>query len=279
MRGDMAARLCGSRDVFDRRHRRPWAGVNFVASHDGFTTQDLVSYNGSHNEANGEGGNDGHGENYSHNWGEEGPTQDAAILERRGQVQRALLATLFLSDGTPMLLAGDEFGNSQDGNNNAYCQDNPLSWLDWTLAQSDAGRALTHFVARAVALRRDHPSLRAARFGDAAQEICPGVAAIGWFDTAGGTIAQEAWDDPQALTMALRRAALREDGSADITLLLLNPGAEPATFTLPPPAQPWIRELDSATQVPAAPISETDITVQAHSLVLLSAACIPGAAS
>ncbi|CAB3661779.1 glycogen debranching protein GlgX [Achromobacter kerstersii] len=276
MRGDMAARLCGSRDVFDRRHRRPWASVNFVASHDGFTTQDVVSYDGSHNEANGEDGNDGHSENYSHNWGVEGPTDDPAILERRGQVQRALLGTLFLSDGTPMMLAGDEFGNSQDGNNNAYCQDGPLSWLDWTQAQSDAGRALSQFVARAVSLRRDHPSLRAARFGDAAQEICPGVSAIAWFDTDGGPIDQAAWDDPQGRTMALRRAALREDGSADITLLLLNPGAEPATFTLPEPALPWLRELDSATPVPSAPVSESEIIVQAHSLVLLSAACMPG---
>lgn len=279
MRGDMAARLCGSRDVFDRRHRRPWASVNFVASHDGFTTQDLVSYDASHNEANGENGNDGHAENYSRNWGEEGPTQDEAILERRGQVQRALLGTLFLSDGTPMMLAGDEFGNSQDGNNNAYCQDGPLSWLDWTLAQSDAGRALSHFVARAVALRRDHPSLRAARFGDAAQEICPGVAAISWFDADGSPIDQGSWDDPQTLAMALRRAALRDDGSADITLLLLNPGDEPVAFTLPQPGLPWIRELDSATQVPTAPVSDTGITVQAHGLVLLSAACIPGGTS
>ncbi|MNS61607.1 Glycogen debranching enzyme [compost metagenome] len=239
----------------------------------------MVSYDGSHNEANGENGNDGHSENYSHNWGEEGPTEDAAILERRGRVQRALLATLFLSDGTPMMLAGDEFGNSQDGNNNAYCQDGPLSWLDWVQAQSDTGRALSHFVARVVALRRDHPSLRAARFGDAAQEICPGVSAISWLDTHGGPIDQAAWDDPSLRTMALRRAALREDGSADISLLLMNPSAEPATFTLPEPGQAWMRELDSATQVPAAPVSESEVTVEAHSLVLLTATCIPGSAS
>ncbi|HCQ47599.1 MAG TPA: glycogen debranching enzyme GlgX, partial [Achromobacter sp.] len=108
------------------------------------------------------------------------------------------------------------------------------------------------------------------------QEVCPGVSAIGWFDTHGGPIDQGAGDDPQQRTMALRRAALREDGSADITLLLMNPGAEPATFTLPEPGQAWLRELDSATQVPAAPVTENEITVQAHSLVLLSATCISG---
>ncbi len=142
-RGDMAARLTASGDLFDRRHRRPWASVNFVTAHDGFTLRDVVSYNGSHNEANGENDEDGHAENYSSNWGEEGPTEDEAVLERRARVQRALLATLLLSQGTPMLLAGDEFGHSQHGNNNAYCQDSPLSWLDWTEAQSDQGRGLS----------------------------------------------------------------------------------------------------------------------------------------
>ncbi|MEN4922786.1 glycogen debranching protein GlgX [Achromobacter spanius] len=272
MRGDMAARLCGSRDIFDRRHRRPWSSINYVASHDGFTLADIVGYDGSHNEANGEGGNDGHSENYSHNWGAEGPTDDPAILETRGCVQRALLASVLLSDGTPMVLAGDEFGNSQDGNNNAYCQDNALSWLDWTQAQSDSGRAMSRYVGRLIALRRAHPSVRSARYGDAGQELAPGVAAIAWFDTAGAHLDAPAWESAQERVMGLRRAAHLPDGEVDVTLLLMNPTHEPATFTLPEPAMAWTVELDSATQAPAAPLREATVTVAPHSLVLLAAA-------
>lgn len=201
------------------------------------------------------------------------------MLERRARVQRALLATLCLSDGTPMLLAGDEFGNSQEGNNNAYCQDNPLSWLDWTQAQSDEGRALSQMVARALALRRGHPALRAARYGDAAREICPGVAAIDWFNPDGHPIESASWEDAGAKAMALRRAALREDGSADVTLLLLNPGSEAQPFTLPSPTLAWIRELDSSAPAAAAPVHGAEVTVQAQSLLLLAAAPVPGQAS
>ncbi|KGD86897.1 glycogen debranching protein [Achromobacter sp. RTa] len=276
MRGDMAARLCGSRDLFDRRHRRPWATVNYVASHDGFTLADIVSYDGSHNEANGEGGNDGHAENYSHNWGEEGPTEDPSILETRALAQRALLACVLLSDGTPMLLAGDEFGNSQSGNNNAYCQDNEVSWLDWTQAQGDAGRELSRYAARLLALRRAHPSVRAARYGDASREPCPGIAAISWFDAGGAALDEAAWASEQESVLALRRAVLREDGSADITLLMLNPGQEAVEFQLPGPAVAWIRELDSATLAPSLALSEPAVTVAAHSVVLLAAAQVNG---
>ncbi|MDQ1760367.1 glycogen debranching protein GlgX [Achromobacter aegrifaciens] len=275
MRGEMAARLCGSRDLFDRRHRRPWSSVNYVASHDGFTLADIVSYDASHNEANGEGGNDGHGENYSHNWGAEGPTEDAAILDTRKRVQRAQLACVFLADGTPMLLAGDEFGNSQEGNNNAYCQDNALSWLDWTQAQSDDGRELSRYAARLIALRRAHPSTRAARYGDAGQELAPGVQAISWFDPAGAELDAAAWES-EANAMVLRRAACREDGSVDVTLLLLNPGAEDTVFQMPSPALAWIRELDSATQAPAAPLADAAVTVAARSVALLAATYVPG---
>ena len=277
-RGDMAARLCGSRDLFDRRHRRPWATVNYVASHDGFTLADLVSYDRSHNEPNGEDGNDGHAENYSRNWGEEGPTQDPSIQETRTLVQRALLACVLLSDGTPMLLAGDEFGNSQSGNNNAYCQDNEVSWLDWTQAQGDAGRELSRYAARLLALRRAHPSVRAARYGDASREPSPGIAAIAWFDADGVALDEAAWASEQERVLALRRAAPREDGSVDITLLMLNPGQEAVAFHLPGPALAWIRELDSATLAPAIPLSGDAVTVAAHSVVLLAAAQVNGEA-
>ena len=139
-RGEFAARLAGSSDLFDRRARRPWASVNFAASHDGYTLADVVSYVEKHNEANGEDNRDGHDDNYSANWGAEGPTDDRAINETRARVQRGLLATVFFSHGTPMLLAGDEFGRTQRGNNNAYCQDNEISWLDWQQARLAAGQ-------------------------------------------------------------------------------------------------------------------------------------------
>jgi glycogen operon protein len=133
----------GSSDLFDRRSRRPWSSVNYIASHDGFPLADIVSYAERHNEANGEGNNDGHGENYSANWGAEGPTDDPAILDTRRRVARAMLMTVLLSHGTPMLLGGDEFGRTQRGNNNAYCQDNELSWLDWKLAESPRWQGLS----------------------------------------------------------------------------------------------------------------------------------------
>ena len=141
MRGDLAARLSGSADLFDRRARRPWASVNALAVHDGYTLADTVAYEQRHNEANGEDNRDGHGENYSRNWGAEGETEDEGILQTRRRVMRSMLTTLFTSLGTPLLLAGDEFGRTQHGNNNAYCQDNEISWVDWSLLDTEAGRA------------------------------------------------------------------------------------------------------------------------------------------
>src|SRR5262249_38150738 len=135
-RQGFAARLAGSGDIFDRQARRPWSSVNYAASHDGFTLADLVSYAVPHNEANGE---DPHGDNNSANWGTEGPTDDEDILETRGRVQRAMLSTVMFALGTPMLLGGDEFGRTQQGNSNAYCQDNEISWFDWNLAASPDG--------------------------------------------------------------------------------------------------------------------------------------------
>ncbi len=141
LRGALAARLQGSADLFDHHGRRPWASLNFITAHDGFTLQDWVSYNQKHNEANGEDNRDGMSDNNSYNWGVEGPTDDPASCRRRASaVKRAMLATLMFSHGTPMLLGGDEFGRTQHGNNNAYAQDNELSWFDWTQALSPAGQ-------------------------------------------------------------------------------------------------------------------------------------------
>lgn len=272
MRGALASNLSGSRELFDKRHRRPWASVNFVTAHDGFTLADVVSYTERHNEANGEEGRDGHSENYSANWGEEGETEDAGILAQRARVQRAMLATSLLSDGTPMLLAGDEFGNSQSGNNNAYCQDNPISWLDWQVAASPAGQALTRFVAQAVSLRRAHASLRTARYTDVAEALTPGLSRLAWFDAQARFMDQAAWENPQDRALQLRRVAEHDDDPTqlDVTLLLVNGGAEPVDFQLPEPRLAWQVCLDSG-EPERRDAPGVSVTVGPHALMMLCA--------
>src|SRR5262249_20612829 len=156
------------------------------------TLADAVSYAERRNEANGESNHDGMKENYSANWGVEGPTQDAKILDIRAHLQRAMLATVFFAHGTPMLLAGDEFGRSQNGNNNAYCQDNAVSWLDWRQAQIPQAQALAAFAARVVALRHKYEVLRSLNFMHGKEELAPGVQDISWFDQHGNPISVEA---------------------------------------------------------------------------------------
>src|SRR4029079_12263564 len=151
--------------------------------------------------------NDGHADNYSANWGVEGPTTDPAINAIRFPLQCALLATVFLAKGTPMLLAGDEFGRTQNGNNNAYCQDNETSWIDWTLAASEQGRLLTDFAARVIAWRHRHPALRGTSFLHGRDQPAPDVLDIAWFDEQGHVLSPEAWNNPAERTMVLRRAA------------------------------------------------------------------------
>ena len=158
--GDLAERLTGSSDLYEATGRRPFASINFVTCHDGFTLADLVSYNEKHNEANGEDGRDGTDDNRSWNCGVEGPTDDPGILALRRQQARNLLATLFLSQGVPMLLGGDELGRTQGGNNNAYCQDSEVSWYDWDAVDQD----LLAWTQRLIALRRAHPVFRRRRF-------------------------------------------------------------------------------------------------------------------
>jgi isoamylase len=270
-RADFAARLAGSSDFFDRRARRPWASINYAASHDGFTLADVVSYEQRHNEANGEDSNDGHAENYSANWGVEGPTDDPLIIETRRRVQRALLATVFFAHGTPMLLAGDEFGHSQNGNNNAYCQDNETSWLDWGKAASGEANALTDYVSRLIALRHASPLLRSRHFLHGKNEPAPGVLDIDWFDQHGEPMSPEKWDNGDDQRLILRRAMSRGNGQATVLTLLLNPTGEDMDFRLPPPHAETIVLLYSATPDaqerninPAEPVN-----VAGHSLVLL----------
>jgi glycogen operon protein len=248
---ELAARLTASSDLFERRGRRAWTSVNKVTSHDGFTLEDTVSYNHKHNEANGENNQDGHNANYTWNHGVEGPTDDPKILALRAQQKRNMLATLLLSQGTPMLLGGDEIGRTQQGNNNAYCQDDEISWFDWQL--SDADNALTRFVSRLIWLRKAHPVLHRSRFlhGNDASET--GVKDITWISPQGGEMA--AWDDPKAKCVGLMlngkaggyRGPDGRPADDDVLLIVMNAHHDVAPFTLPAIAGGvgWCRHLDT----------------------------------
>jgi isoamylase len=275
MRPEIAARLLGSGDLFDKQRRKTWASVNFIAAHDGFTLQDTVSYNERHNEANGEDGRDGHAHNVSNNWGAEGPTTDRAINLVRERVQRSMLASVLFSHGTPMLLGGDELARTQSGNNNAYCQDNEISWFDWSAFYGEGDnkvKSLFRFVAKLTALRRKHASLRSENFMHGTVEILPGVCDAGWFDETGEGVSADAWSDGPAQLLMLRRAALN-DGVADLTCLFLNATHEDRDFVLPRPVFDWEINLDSANpELKRGRAPAQKIAVAAHGLVLLTAA-------
>ncbi|RZM34669.1 MAG: glycogen debranching enzyme GlgX [Sphingomonas sp.] len=257
-RGDLAARLSGSGDLFDRRARRPWASVNLLAAHDGFTLYDTVAYEQRHNEANKEDNRDGHSENYSRNWGAEGETDDEGIKATRATVQRSMLTTLFASLGTPMLVAGDEFGRTQGGNNNAYCQDNEISWLDWTQAKTPEGEALIDFTARLAALRRDYPMLRAGNFLYGDDTPAEGLKDIEWWDERGVQLSPEDWENTNGRALTMRRAALCEDGRIQVVSLLLNASEGPLTFTMPPPSEVERMVLIDSAKPEQQPMPITD---------------------
>lgn len=269
-RADFATRLSGSRDLFDHLARRPWASVNYAASHDGFTLADTVSYVERHNEANLEENQDGLKENYSANWGVEGSTTEPKILDTRAHVMRAMLATVFFAHGTPMLLAGDEFGRSQHGNNNAYCQDNEVSWLDWKRAFSPEGQALVRFVARLVALRHAHPVLRSRNFLHGKEHPAPDIADISWFDEDGRPVSVESWNNPDKRVIVLRRAMSNPDGTVPALTLFLNPTDAGLSFRLPPPHVPSRVLIDSdKPDAPERDIEGDQIDVAARSAVLV----------
>jgi glycogen operon protein len=232
--GALATRLAGSADLFAARHRGPQASVNFIAAHDGFTSADLVAYGAKHNEANGEGNRDGENENHSWNNGVEGPSNDAAVTAARLRDSRALLATLFLSRGVPMLTAGDELGRTQHGNNNAYCQDNEAFWLDW----EGADRDLSAFVAALAALRAEHPLLSASTFLTGTGE--PPDAR--WLKPHGTPIANDEWSRLDALCLML-------NGAGATLLIAVNRSRDAIAFT-PPDGSPhaWQRLLCSAAE-------------------------------
>ena len=271
MRGAIAARLHGSADLFDRQHRKPWASVNFITAHDGFTMADLVSYNAKHNDANREGNRDGADDNNSFNWGAEGPTDDPGIVATRAKVHRSMLTTLLCSHGTPMILGGDEFGRTQQGNNNAYCQDSELSWFDWSVADSEDGQALAAFTARLIALRDQHPALRANYFMDGKADLGDGLNDIGWFDENGEPMTAAAWQFTEGRLLACRRICAGDE-ALGVTLLLLNGASEQHAFTLPSPTMDWTLAIDSADPARVDEVvAEPTIELEAHSCVLLVA--------
>ena len=244
-RGELAARLSGSGDLFDRRSRRPWASVNFLTSHDGYTLTDLVSYEQRHNEANGEDNRDGHDNNHSRNWGVEGPSDDPQIIETRDRIRRALVLTLFASLGTPMLSMGDEFGRTQGGNNNAYCQDNEISWLDWSLLDTPEGAAFNDFVARVTALRRRYPVLHSATFLYGQDSPGYGINDVEWRDERCLELSPEDWQNAEGRALSMRRAIGLGDRVEAINLLL-NAGELPIMFTLPDGFVERVLLVDSA---------------------------------
>ncbi|MGA2363968.1 MAG: glycogen debranching protein GlgX [Steroidobacteraceae bacterium] len=272
LRGALAARLQASADLFDHDRRRTWEALNFITSHDGFTLQDWVSYNEKHNEINGENNRDGTDHNASYNWGVEGPTDDAAIMLVRACVKRAMLATLLFSHGTPMLLGGDEFGRTQQGNNNPYCQDSELSWFDWTLAQSASGIEQQQFVARLIRLRREYASLRSSHYHHGRLEPLPQVRDIEWFDENGDVMRIEDWQYTEGRLLCVRRALRLDEERAQVSLLLINSTPAARVFQLPQPAFPWWLRLDTANVARSdQECADSGLEVAAHSLQLLTA--------
>jgi isoamylase len=262
-RGELARRLAGSNDRFHHGLRRPSASINFITAHDGFTLADLVSYSAKHNLANGEDNSDGHSHNFSSNCGIEGPSDDPEIVARRARLRRALLASLLVAQGTPMLLAGDEIGNSASGNNNAYCQDNPISWLDWSVADLE----LLAFVRACTLLRRTHPALRRDTWlrEDSDPSEAVSELAAEWRRPDGVIMSVDDWHDQERHCLGVR---LGEGPEGDALFLLVNAEPGPVVFTLP--SGRWQVLLDSATPDASHPIAMATITVAAESLLVLA---------
>ncbi len=260
---EFAARFAGSADLYEDDGRRPAASINFITAHDGFTLADLVSYDEKHNDANGEDNQDGTDDNRSWNCGAEGPTEDEGVNRLRARQQRNFLATLMLSQGVPMLLGGDEFGRSQDGNNNAWCQDSDLSWYHWDAVDGD----LREFVRQVIALRRSEPVFRRRDFlaGEEATGRS-GLPDVIWFGCDGHEMQDDSWEreDAHALGVFLNGDEIPthdRDGNpieGDSFLLLFNAHHEPLQFTIPQDlSSSWTpmlaSELDADLSEPAAP--------------------------
>jgi isoamylase len=252
----MASRLSGSADLFNHQGRRPWACVNFVTAHDGFTLNDWASYNEKHNEANGEDNKDGSSNNQSWNCGVEGPTDDPEINALRERQIRNMLATLLLSQGTPMLLAGDEFGRTQEGNNNAYCQDSPISWVNWDIQEK--GHELIRFVQKLTKLRHNFGILRRNRFLTGVEDTELDVRDVTWINANGQQMTDAEWSDGQMLCFGMmidgraQATGIRQRGSDTSVLIVVNAYHDVVQFTLPKNAEATGWKLLLDTNIPDA---------------------------
>ncbi|PKQ43270.1 glycogen debranching enzyme GlgX [Pseudomonas sp. YY-1] len=274
--GELARRLTASGDLYNQRGRRPFASVNFITAHDGFTLRDVVSYDHKHNEANDENNQDGTDRNLSWNHGSEGATDDPSIRSLRVQQMRNLLATLLFAQGTPMLLAGDEFGRTQHGNNNAYCQDNELSWVDWSL--DDEGRELLAFCQHLIALRRSYPILRRQRFLVGHYNEERDVKDVTWLAPDGSEMTEEHWHDEEARCMGMlmdgraQPSGVKRSGADATLLLLLNAGHQPCEFQLPEVhgGRHWLCLVDTHTaQTVPRPVQQDAVELHGRTLQLL----------
>ncbi|GEO95041.1 glycogen debranching protein GlgX [Kocuria turfanensis] len=283
--GEFASRITGSADLYEHSGRRPFASINFVTAHDGFTLRDLVSYNEKHNDANGEGNNDGESHNRSWNCGVEGPTDDPEVLGLRARQQRNFLATLLLSQGTPMVLHGDELGRTQNGNNNTYCQDNELSWIDWDTMDGP----LTEFVAAVTQLRHQHPTFRRSNFFDGrpvemdeddAGRPMPDIA---WLNTDGSPMKPADWDEPLSRSLGMwlnghgiAGVDMRGRPITDVNFIVyFNSNPEAVKYKLPPAryGRQWEEILDTAGKHSDGQIrkARSSITLEGKSTVVLRA--------
>ena len=278
---EFASRFTGSSDLYQSDGRKPFASINFITAHDGFTLRDLVSYNDKHNEANGEGNRDGDSHNRSWNHGVEGETDDPAINELRERQQRNFLTTLLLSQGVPMLLGGDEIARTQGGNNNAYCQDNEISWIDWSL--DERGQRLLAWTRRLIDLRERHPVFRRTDFLTGEERLGSGAPDVWWFRPDGRKMTQRNWRDGELHTLGVflngseipTQTAQGAPVIDDSFLLLFNAGADAVVFTLPAVAygRRWTNELATAdpdAEVGAAVFPARGVVgVEGRSLTLL----------
>ena len=249
--GEFVKRFCATAEIFNTQGRRPWSSVNFITAHDGFTLNDVVTYNEKHNDANGEDNKDGNSNNLSWNCGVEGPTDDAEINALRNRQTRNMLFTLLMSQGTPMLLAGDEFGRTQGGNNNAYCQDNEISWLNWDLHEK--GQHLTHFVQRLIAMRHKYPILRKDRFltGEFVEEL--GVKDVTWINANGAEMEDSHWGDSEMRCFGIlldgraQVSGIRKQGKEATLLIVVNDHTDVVTFTMPEcvGGNEWALQIDT----------------------------------
>jgi glycogen operon protein len=276
---EFAYRFTGSSDLYEGAGRRPYASINFVTAHDGFTLQDLVSYNEKHNEANGEGNKDGENHNRSWNLGVEGPTDDPEIMAKRERQKRNFLCTLFLSQGVPMLLGGDEMGRTQKGNNNAYCHDNEVSWFDWESADEE----LLEFTRRLICLRREHPVFRRRRWFQGLPIRGSEVRDIGWLTPDGKEMAERHWKRGFAKSLAvfLNGGAIAspdprgEQVLDDSFYLLFNAHDGALSFTLPGEelGRRWKKILDTTVSdiddEPQTYAAGSQLEVSGLSLILL----------